>query len=691
MVSNQGDLSQSLETTRLSPRKGLSAADLRRLAMVHNSELKKALDGLPGLDGTKQLMRSCETSQAFLKALALVPDNGCVIAITGLQGVGKSTLANALLGIPASDPAALPTGLLRCETIPMLVRAPLPGERSSGHYLPEKFSGDPQDSLISISLPVAKRIAQGEVPENRDKAILVDYPLPPHLCEILPPFVYLLILPGFEKGQPWSELAMASMLLADQAVFVVDHSALASQTGKALLQDAMARFGRDALTVVFSKMDMANQDPAQLGESLNELGVGAFSSEQGNLFLAGVGAEHGRRDGIEALRETLFGVATRPAIHAKASRARQLAYRLKQFAEDDLDTFIHSLRSIVEASQAGQMPNAKIYYSLLNGVTKAKVKAVEEAHTALVAAVSREFKALPQAVEKRIQEEANAFRAFFDQFRPWQAYDDQQDVKLDKIMRDMVDERLQGIPHKILHEALEAFMAQLPASSFQQGDVGDAQWRACLGGDLRSGTAQQNVSGEFLSALKPVVEVMLQILDKTAKAGQSIDKETIKNISIDVIGTTGIKNLRRGLLALGLVEAGELGFETAKATAGTAAVAGSGTAASAGAAISAPVAAAVAAVAVGVVAALCLKAAKGYKKETGRQAKYLVTASQDGIIRSMDESVERILNWFQDRLDEGLQVELGLRRVEATQYHLAVQCERLTVLRGATLKALSDS
>lgn len=670
----------------------LRAADLRRIATLQYLELNKVLHHLHDLEGTKPLKKRCEGSQAFLKALSLVPDNGYVIAVTGLQGVGKSTLANALLKFSDLDDYALPTGRTRCEQLPVIVRATLPGEPHQAHYLPATFNRDAAECLVPITLAVAKRMAQGEPAVDGTEPVLVDFPLPPVFAGTsmrLPPLVYLLILPGYEKGQPWSELAMASMLLADQAVFVVDNSSLATQTGKELLQEAMQRFGREALTVVFSKMDRDGQNPEEMTASLNALGLGEFSPERGNLFLTGVGDK--KQVGIKDLRIALFEGSGQGGRPARVSRVKQLSMRLRQFAEDDLEQVIELIRAKVEEAQTGQRPNHKVYHNLLDRIATARDLAANEARRVVEAEVKAVFESLPDEVAAKIYDEANGVTAFFEKFNPYQDYGDQQHVKLDRLMKDTVNQRLKGIPERVTVSALKAFRDRLPSSMVEDDGGMDAKWYNLvrLPDDHRGGgRLQGQVSQEFLAAMKPVANVMIEILEKAGKTGKSLDRASLQAIAAEVINTTGVKNLRRGLFALGLVEAGELGFETATVGA-PAAAAGATPAATAGAAISTPLATAVGVVMVVILAALSLRAAKSYKTESAKQAGYLVASSQEAVARQMGAGIENILDWFQDGLDQRLRAQLGLNRGDDIQFRLALQCERLSVLRGATLKALS--
>jgi hypothetical protein len=116
---------------------------------------------------------------------------------------------------------------------------------------------------------------------------------------------------------------------------------------------------------------------------------------------------------------------------------------------------------------------------------------------------------------------------------------------------------------------------------------------------------------------------------------------------------------------------------------------GEGSAASAAVAISAPLAAAVAVVLAIVATALSLRAAKSYKVNAQKQAGYLVSSSQEPIKKQMLETLVPVLDWFETGLDNYLCTVLGIKRSEDAQYRLAVQCERISVLRSATLKALA--
>lgn len=661
----------------VSPEAGLQAGDLRSLAALHYRELGKILDCLHDIEGVKAVKARVEANQSFLRALAMIPDNGFVIAVTGLQGVGKSTLANALLGISGTK-GALPEGLGRCEKVPVLVRALLPGERSQAHALPLTSVGNTAANLVPVDSDKALCIALGEALDDGREAILVDYPLSAPPEPLLPPLVYLLILPGYEKKSAWGDLAMASMLLADRAVFVLDGSALASQSNKALLAGTMARFGGEGLAVVVSKADRPGQKPEDYTASLNALEVGHFSPEVGNLFFTGVRSnDPAEWQGVEALRDGLFYGLDQNMMLARASRTRQLAAKLRDFAEDDMEMLIDTVREQLERTQTNLAPNQRIYSNIQGKITRAREKAEKAARDVITNQVEDIFNKLVWEVERKIYTEASGFTQFVDGFNPFQDYKDQQDVRLNNLMRDMVNDSLAGIPAAATTAALKAFRDHLPESMFREQE--DRQWTEVLTftGKIDPEAFQAQASAELTAAMKPIASLMVEILEKAAKT-EKLDKATLAEIAKNVLGNSGIKNLRRGMVALGLMDAGLIGVEI-----------GEGTAASAATAISAPLAAAMAVVLVVVATAFSLRAAKNYKVNAQKTAGYLVSSSKEPIKKKMLESLDPILDWFQDGLDRYLRTVLGLRRSEDAQYRLAVQCERLSVLRSATLKVLA--
>jgi len=657
--------------------RALQATDLRRLAAVFHAELGSVLECLHDLEGVKALKAKLQTNQSFLKALAIIPDNGFVIAVTGLQGVGKSTLANALLGL-SGNACALPEGLMRCEKVPVLVRTLLPGERQQAHVLPLRFEGDAARNLVPVNAETAIKVAtDGHLQDGRE-AILVDYPLPASADSPLPPLVYLLVLPGYEKKSAWGDLALASMLLADRAVFVVDGSALAAQSNKALLAQAVAQFGGEGLAVVISKADRAGLKPEEFATSLNALSLGRFSAEMGNLYFTGVKSNRPEDWlGIAPLRDGLFYGLDRSMVTARDSRVRQLATRLKDFAEDEVEDLILAVREQVETSQAEQAPNQRIHGSIQSKVAEAKAIAVKQARLAIAAKVDTVFKTLPEAVEQEIYTAASGTKAFFEQFNPFQDYGDQQDVVLNRRLRDMVNSALGTIPSEAMSAALTAFRDNLPESLF--ADQSDANWAEmiCFKGDLATDEQRQNVSSELLAALRPVTSVMIDILERAMKGGK-LDKDSLAAIGQEVIATSAVQNLRRGMVALGLLDAGLVGEKIAE-----------GSAASTATAISVPLAATVSVVLVLIATALSLRAAKNYKVMAQKQAGYLVSSSQEPIKQKMLEAINPVLDWFERGLNQFLSVQLGLKRQENVQYRLAIQCERLSVLRSATLKTLS--
>jgi hypothetical protein len=272
-------------------------------------------------------------------------------------------------------------------------------------------------------------------------------------------------------------------------------------------------------------------------------------------------------------------------------------------------------------------------------------------------------------------------------------------------MKALVNNKLKGIPVRATKAALEAFKENLPESMFRyRKEEDDKEWYKAVQFKEGIDVAQYKdiVSQEFLAATKPVAEAMMQVLERAFKSGDSLNKETLKKIAIEVASTQGITGLRRGLFALGLVESAELGFEAAGMAAGASAAgtgastaagtagAGTGATAAAGASLAVPLAIVAGGILVAVTTALCLKAAKDYKVSAARQAGYMVASSEDAIRARLIESTNFILDWFQEGIERRLHQLLGLRRAESAQYQLAVQCERISLLRSATLKALQE-
>lgn len=412
--------------------------------------------------------------------------------------------------------------------------------------------------------------------------------------------------------------------------------------------------------------------------SLDALGVGIFSPEAGNLFFTGVRSNNPTEwQGVEALRDGLFYGLDRTMVLARASRTRQLAAKLRDFAEDDMETLIETVREHLERTHTNLAPNQRIYSAIREGVAQAREKAEKAALVVIDNQVEGVFGTLVEEVDRKIYTEASGFTQFVDSFNPFQAYEDQQDVRLNDLMRETVKETLAGIPAAATIAALKAFRDHLPESIF--GEQEDRQWAEVLAfsGRIDTEAFQAQASAELAAAMKPIASLMVEILEQATKA-EKLDKTALAEIARGVLGSSGIKDLRRGLVALGLMDAGLLGVEI-----------GEGVAAPTALAISAPLAAAVAVVLVVVATAFSLRAAKNYRANAGKQARYLVSSSREPIRKKMLESMVPILDWFQDGLDRHLRTVLGLRRSEDGQFRLAVQCERLRVLRSATLKALA--
>ncbi len=652
-----------------------SASHLRRLAEKFHRELGELLNSLHDFEGVKVVKAKVEAQQSFLRAISMIPDNGFVIAVSGLQGVGKSTLANALIGMSGKE--ALPEGRERCEKVPVLVRTLLPGEPRQAHILPRGPLGDTPNNLMRVDPETALRVARGETVTGSDEPLLVDYPLPAFPESLLPPWVYLLVLPGYEKNSPWGDLAMASMLLADRALFVVDGSALASQRSKTLLTDSLERMGGDGLTLVVSKTDRPGQKLEDYTASIDGLGIGDFSTENGNLFFTGIGSnDPAEWEGVAELRAGLFYGLDRNMVLARASRTRQLAAQMKEFAENDVESLIEAVKAHLEQTLTSSTPTRRIYAHFRERVSEARAKAEKAAERASTSGVAEAFNGLSDRVSKTIYDKASGWSAFWESFNPWQSYEDQQEVKLDQTMKTMVNDALNGLPAKSLKAALEAFRDNLPESMLKEQD--DPAWseKMFFKGNMDSAEFKKAASDEMLAAMRPISEVMIQMLERASKRG-NLDKDAMTEIAKDVLANSGIKNLRRGLVVLGFVESAEIGAQIGGA--GLTPVAE---------AVSVPVAAAVAVVLVACAVAISLRSAKAYKVRASKQAGYLVRSSEEPIKNKIVESLQVVMDWYEDRLDKFLRKAMGPDRNEDAQFKLASQCERLSVLRAATLRAL---
>jgi energy-coupling factor transporter ATP-binding protein EcfA2 len=613
---------------------------------------------------------------AFVKAVAILPNIGVVVAITGKQGVGKSMLANALAGITRKG-VGLSVGKLRCEKVPMLLRTCSRGEAASASWLPREFEGEAASNLLPISHEEARRIANEGIAPNGGSPVLVDYPLDAQDAPWLPQGVYLLVLPGFEKNTEWAELGTASMLLSDEAIYVADEQALASESGKSLLREYLARVGGDSLKLVVSKRDQSGASPEELLPRISELGD--FCPELDNLFFTAIPSQSDKREwkGVTTLLDALGKGRT-------SARDRQLAFALRELADVELEMLWSTINSWLEKSEITTLPNSRTYIEITDRVISAKEKALKAGRQEIHQQVERRMGILGQTVREEVYDKASGFRAFHEAFNPFRAYKDTQPAELDALLSQLGESSLKGFAADMLIVALKSFATSLPGSNL--GNVDDKVWADDIhnlaGTNFVDGS--RKVCDEYLAALKPVAELMQSILEEAASKRSPLSPEILKKIAKEKINTVGIGELRRGLFALGLLESADLGVELAGGSAASAGAAGSAAAAG----ISTGLAWAAGGIGAAVIVLLCLRLSTKFKDDTSSLAQYTIQNQKGKVEQDAMAGVERLLDWFQSGLDKRFRLDLGIDDNLIWKYRLAAENHQIRKIRVQTLREL---
>lgn len=215
--------------------------------------------------------------------------NRQIIAVTGMQGVGKTTLMKNFYGL--SDEFFNIT-LNRSEKLPVLIT-----EREDCVVPQMQVSRviQTQDGYDVQIVTVDSQTEFIEASKGDDSQVMY--------LELIVPYKHthnshtsFMLLPGFEnRGDYWEELISFSAKCSDTALFLIDNMRLAREENRKKLNEMRDRFGEQMIYVI-TKSDRATDNNEQAKAQLAELtGAGKerivcagayFSDEENNAWIA---------------------------------------------------------------------------------------------------------------------------------------------------------------------------------------------------------------------------------------------------------------------------------------------------------------------------------------------------------------------------------------------------------------------
>lgn len=208
-----------------------------------------------------------------------------IICVTGLQGVGKTSLMQNFYGL---DFNLMNISEGRSETIPILI-----SERKNltePKFFAWELSKDKDNKIKKLKISITAE-------EFREKTNSSERNL--FYLEIDVPFKHInnencsfLLLPGFEKQHSrWQELINFCVKTSDVALFATDYSNFVRNDNKKLLERVKKQFSEHSMIVAFTKSDLSEvqneQEKSQVKEKFNlkddqVILTGKFSDEAKN-------------------------------------------------------------------------------------------------------------------------------------------------------------------------------------------------------------------------------------------------------------------------------------------------------------------------------------------------------------------------------------------------------------------------
>ncbi len=184
-----------------------------------------------------------------------------VIAISGLQGAGKSTLVKELYELDDDD-FPLPQNYARGEKLPVMIK------EKKGISAPEmwirKFYEVDKSYTIKKTQIVSKTEFMNIATDPEVDHLILEYHIPLNKNVLNTEDVSFILLPGLEESKPenkiWQELTNHTLTSAATCVFVLDKQQFADGFNSQQLKNIITNFGASKPIFILSKSDDAGSE-----------------------------------------------------------------------------------------------------------------------------------------------------------------------------------------------------------------------------------------------------------------------------------------------------------------------------------------------------------------------------------------------------------------------------------------------
>jgi len=248
-----------------------------------------------------------------------------IIAVTGVQGAGKTTLIQQLYDLPDDGLLAPNTG--RGERLPILVmEADIPTPVASAWSVKPAQDGGGLIVEPELTRERFQFLAKGD----DEKVLMLELQVP--LRHFKAPNMGFMLLPGFERrssrNQFWQALVSDVLALADTCVYVTDPTLWADGLNKVEVEEAFRSTFKEAKPIlVVARSD--HRDPElenQLRERMaHDLGI----EDPGRVISTGVAP-----DGAKPWVEALIGALEQHRADSRGLRTAQLRMFHKVLSDD---------------------------------------------------------------------------------------------------------------------------------------------------------------------------------------------------------------------------------------------------------------------------------------------------------------------------------------------------------------------